>query len=373
MKAVLCMVVVHVIVAGMNILYKLSADAGRMSLRVLVAYRYLFGAAFLCPIAFFLERASLNQNLYIAALKMTSATLAVAMTNLLPAFTFILATMFREAGDQVFKKPGQGIGDSSRRVRSHATDLLSWCKAPAVVIPHSPTAPSPQPTSVRQPSTGLNAGDGETLSYAIWLIIQAKMSKRYPHPYSSSALLNLFAAIQCTCVAAITDRDPSAFELRWDVNLLTIIYTGILVSGLAVALISWAIQMRGPLFVSAFNPLSLVIVAFFGSIFLDEALHLGSVLGAGLIILGLYTVLWGKGKGVKELVQLQAHRSAGEATKLDSDGLRSNPAGAGIGADQVPEQSNKEDQIDSVQLQLIESGACSSHSQFFHALRKSQH
>ncbi|KAF3777293.1 hypothetical protein EJ110_NYTH46061 [Nymphaea thermarum] len=110
MKAVLCMVVVHVIVAGMNILYKLSVDGGRMSRRVLVAYGYMFGAAFLCPLAFFLERinekgwrlqlqlllrASLNQNLYIAALKMTSATLAVAMTNLLPAFTFILAMMFR--------------------------------------------------------------------------------------------------------------------------------------------------------------------------------------------------------------------------------------------------------------------------------------
>ncbi|KAF3777292.1 hypothetical protein EJ110_NYTH46059 [Nymphaea thermarum] len=122
---------------------------------------------------------------------------------------------------------------------------------------------------------------------------------------------------------------------------------GILVSGLVVALISWAIQMRGPLLVLAFNPLSLVIVAFFGSIFLDETLHLGSVVGAGLIILGLYTVLWGKGKEVKELVQLQAHRSAGEATKLDSDGLHSNPAGAGIGADQVPEHSIKEDQIDS--------------------------
>ncbi|XP_031504182.1 WAT1-related protein At1g09380-like [Nymphaea colorata] len=92
MKAVLYMVVVHVIVAGMNILYKLSVDGGRMSLRVLVAYRYMFGAAFLCLLAFFLQRktrtrltcfilgqafccaifgASLNQNLYIAAMKMT--------------------------------------------------------------------------------------------------------------------------------------------------------------------------------------------------------------------------------------------------------------------------------------------------------------
>ncbi|KAF3784480.1 hypothetical protein EJ110_NYTH27299 [Nymphaea thermarum] len=52
------------------------------------------------------------------------------------------------------------------------------------------------------------------------------MSKRCPHPYSTStaALSNLFAAIQCTCVAAITDGYASAWELHWDVNLLTIIY-----------------------------------------------------------------------------------------------------------------------------------------------------
>ncbi|XP_031490497.1 WAT1-related protein At1g09380-like, partial [Nymphaea colorata] len=177
-------------------------------------------------------------------------------------------------------------------------------------------------------------------------IFGAKMNERYPHPYSSTALMCLFSAIQYTCIAGVVDRTLSAWRLSWDVKLLTTIYGGILLSGLVVALISWAIPMRGPLFVSAFNPLSLVIVAFFGSIFLDEALHLGSVVGAGLIILGLYTVLWGKGKEVKELVQLQAHRSAGEATKLDSDGLHLNSAGAGIGADQVPEHSIKEDQID---------------------------
>ncbi|XP_031490686.2 WAT1-related protein At1g68170-like isoform X2 [Nymphaea colorata] len=352
MKAVLYMVVVHVIVAGMNILYKLSADGGRMSLRVLVAYRYMFGAAFLCPLAFFLERASLNQNLYIAALKMTSATLAVAMTNLLPAFTFILAIMFRlerleiRSSRSQSKVLGTAVGVCGAMLLTfyHGAKLQLWS-----FHTHLPHHHPNQHQSGNQ-VLGSMLAMANTLSYATWLIIQAKMSKRYPHPYSSSALLNLFAAIQSTCVAAITDWDPSAWELRWDVNLLTIIYTGILVSGLVVALMSWAIQMRGPLFVSAFNPLSLVIVAFFGSIFLDEALHLGSVVGAGLIILGLYTVLWGKGKEVKELVQLQAHRSAGEATKLDSDGLHSNPAGAGIGANQVPEHSIKEDQIDSVQL-----------------------
>ncbi|XP_031504542.1 WAT1-related protein At1g09380-like isoform X2 [Nymphaea colorata] len=239
--------------------------------------------------------ASLNQNLYIAALKMTSATLAVAMTNLLPAFTFILAVMFRlerleiRSSRSQAKVLGTAVGVCGAMLLTfyHGAKLQLWSFH--THLPHH----HPNKHQSGNQVLGSMLAMANTVSYATWLIMQ-----------------------------------------------------GILLSGLVVALISWAIPMRGPLFVSAFSPLSLVIVAFFGSIFLDEALHLGSVVGAGLIILGLYTVLWGKGKEVKELVQLQAHRSAGEATKLDSDGLHLNSAGATIGADQVPEHSIKEDQID---------------------------
>ncbi|XP_049934791.1 uncharacterized protein LOC116257679 [Nymphaea colorata] len=314
-KVVLCMVVVQVVVAGMTVLYKISTDRG-MSLRVLVAYRYIFGTALLCPLAFFLERKSrttmswvalgqafccslfgstLNQNLYIASVKMGSATLAVSISNLLPVFTFILAVLVRDRW-------------------SCATHLLQGRKTPALVHSCPPAAPTCKVSGAGQPSAGLALG----YSQAIWFIIQAKMSERYPHPYTSTALVNLIAAVQCTCIAAITEGDASAWKLRWDVNLFTALYVGVVISGMVMLLTLWGIQKRGPLFVSVFNPLSLIIVAVFGSVMLEEPLYLGSVLGAGFIILGLYTVLWGKGKEVKELVQLQAHRSAGEATILHS-------------------------------------------------------
>lgn len=40
-------------------------------------------------------------------------------------------------------------------------------------------------------------------------------------------------------------------------------------------LVAICIRMRGPLFVSVFNPLLLIIVAIIGSLVLDEKLHLG--------------------------------------------------------------------------------------------------
>ncbi|KAK9128137.1 hypothetical protein Syun_016934 [Stephania yunnanensis] len=55
LKPTLLMVVVQTVFAGVNVLYKLAIDDG-MNLRILVAYRYVFAAATISPLAFFLER-----------------------------------------------------------------------------------------------------------------------------------------------------------------------------------------------------------------------------------------------------------------------------------------------------------------------------
>lgn len=55
MKAPLIMVVVQTAFAGVNVFYKLAANDG-MSLRVIVAYRFLFATAFMVPLALLFER-----------------------------------------------------------------------------------------------------------------------------------------------------------------------------------------------------------------------------------------------------------------------------------------------------------------------------
>lgn len=59
---------------------------------------------------------------------------------------------------------------------------------------------------------------------------------------------------------------------------------------------SWCIQVRGPLYVSMFSPLLLVIVAVVGWAILGDKIRLGSAIGSVLIVAGLYMVLWGKGR-----------------------------------------------------------------------------
>ncbi|KAK0589949.1 hypothetical protein LWI29_020497 [Acer saccharum] len=151
---------------------------------------------------------------------------------------------------------------------------------------------------------GLLLALGSCFSYALWLIVQTKMSERYPCQYSSTALMCLMGSIQATVYALCIEKDRDQWKLGWNIRLLTVVYAGVGASGLMVTLISWCVRKRGPLFVSVFNPLMLVVVAFIGSFLLDEKLHLGSILGSMLIVCGLYAVLWGKGKEMKKITQL---------------------------------------------------------------------
>lgn len=48
-----------------------------------------------------------------------------------------------------------------------------------------------------------------------------------------------------------------------------------MVSGMVVPLVAWCIATKGPLFVTVFSPIRLVIVALIGSFALEETLHLG--------------------------------------------------------------------------------------------------
>jgi hypothetical protein len=76
---------------------------------------------------------------------------------------------------------------------------------------------------------------------------------------------------------------------------------GIVTSSIAYYVQGLVIQKTGPVFASAFSPLMMIIVAVMGSFILAEKLYLGAVLGAVLIVMGLYLVLWGKHKESQDM------------------------------------------------------------------------
>ncbi|KAB1206970.1 hypothetical protein CJ030_MR7G008114 [Morella rubra] len=344
-KPAMLMVVVQLSFAGVNVFYKLAANDG-MSLRIIVAYRFIFATAFIVPLALLIERksrpkltwvvlmqgflcglfgGSLAQNLYVQSLVLTSATNASAMANLIPAITFVLAVSFglerlnlgSISGKAIVLGTLIGIGGAMLLTFYKGAEIDIWTTH-VHLLHHG----QQQSGHLASPGSGNHLfggilAMGSCLSYASWLIVQAKMSETYPCHYSSTALMCMMGAIQAAVFALCMERDWSQWKLGWNIRLLAVSYTGIVASGFMVTLIAWCVHMRGPLFVSIFSPLMLVAVAIMGSLILDEKLHLGSILGAVLIVCGLYVVLWGKGKEMKKITQLAPSKSFRESELTD--------------------------------------------------------
>ncbi|KAF8664157.1 hypothetical protein HU200_054905 [Digitaria exilis] len=316
-KPVAAMVLVQVIFASVNILYKMALSDG-MDLRVLVAYRYLFASAFLTPLAYFVERGSLTQNLYISGMKLTSPTFASATTNLIPAVTFVLALIFRYERLAIATSPGQakvagtflGVGGAMLLTFYKGADITPWHSHVNNFVSTGPSVHREFEEATSSHVMGSLLCVSSCVVYALWLILQAKLSKLYPFHYSSTALMSAMSAMQAVAFALCFDRDVAQWRLRLDVRLLSVVYSGVLASGAMLVVLTWCVKRRGPLFASVFTPVVLVVVAVLSSLLLGERLHLGSALGAVLIVMGLYAVLWGKGRemaaGVAKVGELPA-------------------------------------------------------------------
>ncbi|XP_073119683.1 WAT1-related protein At1g68170-like [Henckelia pumila] len=346
LKPTIMMVIVQIAVTGVNVFYKLAANDG-MSMRVLVAYRLIFAAVTVVPIALVVERkkrpkltwkiafqiflsalfgGSMAQNLYAESLALTTVTFAAATSNLMPAVTFVLAILFRMeklgwttmAGKAKVMGTFLSIGGAMLLTFYKGLEVKLW-STHVHLLPTNQHADG-HVAAAHQKSInniiGLVLAIACCVSYSFALIIQAKVSEKYPCHYSSTALISVVGSIQAVVYAFSSEKDWSQWKLGWNLRLLIVVYMGIVGSGIMWVLTMSCLKMRGPLFVSVFNPLSLVLVAISCSLFLGENLHLGSVLGAAIIIGGLYVVLWGKSKEIKKVCRL-APSSEEQSVKSD--------------------------------------------------------
>ncbi|KAB2088135.1 hypothetical protein E1A91_A04G162100v1 [Gossypium mustelinum] len=333
-KPPLLMVLVQIIFAGVNVMYKLAADDG-MSLRLIVVYRFMFATVIMVPLALIFERkslkkinrkvllqaflcglfgGSLGQNLYLQSLVHTSATFVAAMINLAPAFTFILAICFKMEKLAIRTNAGKakvcgtliGIGGAMVFTFYKGIDINIWSTNVNLLKHHhhQQVGPGPSYHGTGHFIIGAFFGLLSCISFSLWLINQAKMSVGFPYLYSSTALMCLMGSIQGALYAVCTVRDWNQWKLGWNVRLLAVAFVGIMGSALLVFLVSWAVRLKGPLYAAIFNPLGLVFVAIVGSLLLDEKLHLGSIIGGLMIVCGVYVVLWGKAKEMKQKTQL---------------------------------------------------------------------
>ncbi|TXG70248.1 hypothetical protein EZV62_005183 [Acer yangbiense] len=273
--------------AGMNIITKVSLNRG-MSHYVLVVYRHAFATAVIAPFALILERKLrpkitfpifmqlfvlgllgpvIDQNFYYAGLKFTSPTFSCAMSNILPAMTFVMAVLCRMEIVDIKKIRCQAkvIGTV---VTVAGAMLMTLYKGHVINLVWS------QYTQTSSVTEAAGSSDKDWLKGSILLIL------------ATLAWASFFI------LQAVTMKKYTAH--------LSLTAIGIVSSSIAYYVQGLVMQKRGPVFVTAFSPLMMIIVAIMGSFILAEKIYVGGLLGAALIVMGLYSVLWGKYKEYKE-------------------------------------------------------------------------
>ncbi|XP_031478624.1 WAT1-related protein At1g21890-like [Nymphaea colorata] len=320
-------VMVQIVYALMNIIIKVALDDG-LNHYVFVTYRQLVATLAISPVAYFVERKdrppltfkatihifllglvgiTINQNLYFAGLNYTSSTFASATTNMIPVATFILAFFLRMEDVNIKKIRGLAkvvgtaicVGGALIMTLYNGTQLLRssfWL----------------QQWQLLGSTWALGAIllFASAFAWSVWLTYQAWVIPCYPAQLSLTAIMCFVATFQSAAVALILNHDASEWKIGWNIQLLSYVYTGLTCSAFAFFIQSWCIKRKGPVFSSAFNPLATVIVAILQTVCLHESLHLGSVVGGVLVIMGLYFVLWGKAEDKKDQL-IGSRRSSG--------------------------------------------------------------
>ncbi|RYR25412.1 hypothetical protein Ahy_B02g059135 isoform A [Arachis hypogaea] len=310
--------------AGMDVLSKAAMNKG-MSNYVLVVYRHLVAFFAIAPFALFLDKKVrpkmtfsifmkivalsilepvIDQNLYFLGMKYTTATFAAAMTNMLPAITFFMACILRLEKIKI-----KSIRSIAKVVGTLATVsgamVMTLLKGPIIELfgRHGGSNHNLHHDADENTQHAIKGFIMITIgcfSWACFVILQTITLEAYPAELSLTAWICILGAAEGAAVAMIMERaNPSVWYLKWDMKLLAVVYSGIVCSGLAYYMQGLVLKTRGPVFVTAFNPLCMVIVAIMGSLILAEKLFLGRLIGAIVIVLGLYLVVWGKSKDYK--------------------------------------------------------------------------
>ncbi|CAM8927344.1 unnamed protein product [Rhodiola kirilowii] len=306
--------------AGMDVLSKVAMNEG-MSGFVCVVYRHAVATLAVAPFAFVFDKKIrpkmtlpvftkiaflgllepvIDQNLYYLGLKYTTATFAAALCNILPAITFVMACIFRL----------EEIKLSS--IRTQAKILGTLATVAGAMIMTLVKGPVIEIIKTKGVANVVSSASGSDLYHTIigalmiaigcfcwagFMILQAITLKTYPVELSLTAWICFMGTAEGALLALVMERGHrAAWAIHLDAKLLAAVYTGVFCSALAYYIQGIVMKERGPVFVTAFSPLSMVLVAIMGSFILRETLFMGRVIGAIVIVIGLYMVVWGKSK-----------------------------------------------------------------------------
>ncbi|KAJ8622930.1 hypothetical protein MRB53_031459 [Persea americana] len=278
-KLYLAMLALQFCYAGFHIVSRTALNMG-VSKVVFPVYRNIIALLLLAPFAYILEKKerppltfsmlvqffllalcgiTANQGFYLLGLYYASPTFASAIQNSVPAITFAMAAALRLEQVNIMRKDGLAKVSGTIASIGGATIITLYKGVPL----------SPSTTA------------GPVL-------------RKYPARLSVTSFTCIFGMIQFLAIAAFVETDRDHWKIQSGGELLTILYAGLVASGISFSLQIWCVDRGGPLFVAVFQPVRTVHVAIMASLILGDQLYSGGIVGAILIMTGLYSVVWGK-------------------------------------------------------------------------------
>ncbi|XP_043713576.1 WAT1-related protein At5g64700-like isoform X1 [Telopea speciosissima] len=284
-----------------------------VSALAIVVYEHVVATVVISVLAFFLERQkrpplsfkilcyafllgllqiTLCQLLLTMALEFIGSSYESIGLNLQTALIFVLAVVFGQEKFRFWSRNGQA---KIWGVTISAAGVLS------TVLWTGPTVLKSTNLATSEATFGVIMIIVGVLATCFWNIFVGHVTRMYPAELSLTAMMSFFGTIQTAIVTAIV-IPSSSWKLQWDggLVLVAILFGGIVITGLSYYVMTWSIHKRGPVFTSAFTPLLIVFSFLLDTFVLGDTAHLGSIVGAFLVIVGLYLILWAKADDMKQ-------------------------------------------------------------------------
>ncbi|PKU75674.1 WAT1-related protein [Dendrobium catenatum] len=311
---------------------------------VLVVFRNAVAAVVISPFALWFERKRrpkltpiiflkivglaimepvIDQNFYYMGNKLTSASFTSSFYNILPAVTFIMALILRMENLNLRRRHSQAklVGTV---VTVAGAVLMIIYKGPIV---NSVWTKGGDPQKAQGVEVGHGGGTNllygtfmlliSTVGWSSFLILQKKTLESYPVELSLSVwICSMGVVLNTIIVLAIERGRAQPWIIGFDLRLLSAFYTGTICSGVAYYVQGKVMKERGPVFVTAFNPFCMIFTSAMGSSILAEEISLGRILGAITIMIGVYSLLWGKSND-----HLTSSVNCNETSKGETDQL----------------------------------------------------
>ncbi|KAL0385583.1 UNVERIFIED_CONTAM: WAT1-related protein [Sesamum radiatum] len=273
------MMVVEGCIIGLTIMASTAMSKG-MSPYVFVVYTNALASIILLPIPSFLIR-----------------IVACGMANQIPAMSFILAIILRST-----KFAWKSSGSQARLIGT----LISVAGAIWITLYKGPTVRSHSSSSSSPPRLFVFSSTHEnwilgcilfaasSFTLTIWNTVQVGTTKMCPQVMKIISFYSLFGTLQSAVLALFMERDPTAWTLHLDFQLLVIVLTAIFSSLIRSSVQIWCTRLKGPYFVPMFKPFGIAYASTFGCLLFPDTFHYGSMMGAFVCGVGYYTVLWGQ-------------------------------------------------------------------------------